>query len=38
MKMEKFEIKFMDNVIIIRTMENGYPVDIWRFEKTTLLT
>jgi len=35
--MNKVEIKFMEKVIIIRTVDNiGFPVDIWRFEKDNL--
>jgi hypothetical protein len=31
------QIKFLDDVIIIRTVDKiGFPVDIWRFDKNDL--
>jgi hypothetical protein len=37
MNMNNIEIKFIENVIIIRTVDNlGFPIDIWRYEKDKL--
>ena len=39
-KMENFnnfEIKFIDDNVVLRTVDgNGFPIDIWRFEKHRL--
>ena len=35
--MESFEIKFIDDYVIIRTVDNlGFPIEIWRFDKNNL--
>ena len=35
--MENFEIKFIEDYVIIRTVDNlGFPIEIWRFEKNNL--
>lgn len=36
-KMKNFDIKFYDDVVIVRTIDNiGFPIDVWRFERDKL--